>query len=109
MVETQYVGKGEPGSQAVQERRFSDGEIQYLLQDWPTASVLFYDLVSDKSFDGNPKRPDALWYLGRLALPAGQLRLLPPLPPGAAHPGQPPLPGGAGALPRGELQAERLG
>lgn len=64
VVETQYVGKREPGSQAVQERRFSDGEIQYLLQDWPTASVLFYDLVSDKSFEGNPKRPDALWYLG---------------------------------------------
>src|SRR5262249_42689127 len=28
-----------------------------------TASVLFYDLISDKAFDSNPKRPDALWYL----------------------------------------------
>ena len=64
VVETQYVGKGEPGTQATLDRRFSDGEIQYLLQDWPTASVLFYDLVSDKAFDASPKRPDALWYLG---------------------------------------------
>src|SRR5262249_46498620 len=63
VVETQYVGKGEPGTDATLERRFSDGEIQYLLQDWPTASVLFYDLISDKAFDSNPKRPDALWYL----------------------------------------------
>ena len=63
VVETQYVGKNEPGSEATLERRFSDGEIQYLLQDWPTAAVLFYDLVSDKAFDANPKRPDALWYL----------------------------------------------
>jgi len=62
VVETQYVGKGEPGTEATMERRFSDGEIQYLLQDWPTASVLFYDLISDKAFDNNPKRPDALWF-----------------------------------------------
>jgi tetratricopeptide (TPR) repeat protein len=63
VVETQYAGRADPTGQMVLERRFSDGEIQYLLQDWATASVLFYDLLADKAFNANPKRPDALWYL----------------------------------------------
>ena len=63
VVESQYVGRTDPSSELVLEQRFSDGEIQYLLQDWPTASVLFYDLLADKAFDRNPRRPDALWYL----------------------------------------------
>jgi tetratricopeptide (TPR) repeat protein len=63
VVETQYAGRADPSNALVLEQRFSDGEIQYLLQDWPTASVLFYDLLAEKGFDGNPKRPDALWYL----------------------------------------------
>jgi tetratricopeptide (TPR) repeat protein len=63
VVETQYAGRADPSNELVLERRFSDGEIQYLLQDWPTASVLFYDLLADKAFDHNPRRPDALWYL----------------------------------------------
>ncbi len=63
VVETQYATRADPSNELVLERRFSDGEIQYLLQDWATASVLFYDLLADRAFDGNPKRPDALWYL----------------------------------------------
>ena len=63
VVETQYIGRTDPSNELVLERRFSDGEINYLLQDWPTASVLFYDLLADKAFDSNPRRPDALWYL----------------------------------------------
>ena len=63
VVETQYATRADPSNELVLEQRFSDGEIQYLLQDWPTASVLFYDLLADKAFDRNPKRPDALWYL----------------------------------------------
>jgi len=63
VVETEYAARADPSSEAVLERRFSDGEIQYLLQDWPTASVLFYDLIADKAFDESPHRPDALWYL----------------------------------------------
>jgi len=63
LVETQYTGRADPTNELVLERRFSDGEIQYLLQDWATASVLFYDLLADKTFDHNPRRPDALWYL----------------------------------------------
>jgi len=63
VVETQYAGRADPTGEMVLERRFSDGEIQYLLQDWPTASVLFYDLLADKAFDASAHRPDALWYL----------------------------------------------
>ena len=62
VVETQYATRADPSNDLVLERRFSDGEIQSILQDWPTAPVLFYDLLSDKAFDANPRRPDALSY-----------------------------------------------
>ncbi|WNG49610.1 tetratricopeptide repeat protein [Archangium minus] len=62
-VETQYTQRPEPGEEEMQLRRFSDGEIQYLLSDWPAASVLFYDLVGDPRFRNNPRYPDALFYL----------------------------------------------
>jgi hypothetical protein len=84
VVETQYAGRADPSAELVLERRFSDGEIQYLLQDWPTASVLFYDLLADKTFDHNPRRPDALWYLSDCALPAAELRQRPALPPASS-------------------------
>jgi TolA-binding protein len=64
VVETQYVGKAEPTGEEALLRRFSEGEIQYLLGDYATASVLFYDLVGDKTFQKNAKYPDALFYLG---------------------------------------------
>jgi TolA-binding protein len=64
VVETQYVGQSEPTGEEALLRRFSDGEIQYLLGDYATASVLFYDLVGDKTFQKNSKYPDALFYLG---------------------------------------------
>jgi TolA-binding protein len=64
VVETQYVGQSEPTGEEALLRRFSDGEIQYLLGDYTTASVLFYDLVGDKTFQKNAKYPDALYYLG---------------------------------------------
>lgn len=62
-VETQYTQRAEPTQREAQERRFSDGEIQYLLGDYPHASVLFYDLVSDPSFKQSPRYADALSYL----------------------------------------------
>ncbi len=64
VVETQYVGQAEPTGEEALLRRFSDGEIQYLLGDYATASVLFYDLVGDKTFQRSPKYPEALFYLG---------------------------------------------
>ncbi|MFP2932419.1 tetratricopeptide repeat protein [Pyxidicoccus sp. 3LG] len=62
-VETQYTQRPEPSDEDSRVRRFSDGEIQYLLGDWPTASVLFYDLVSDPRFAAHPRYADALFYL----------------------------------------------
>jgi len=64
VVETHYVGQAEPTGEEALLRRFSEGEIQYLLGDYTTASVLFYDLVGDKTFQKNPKYPEALYYLG---------------------------------------------
>ncbi|MFZ5470776.1 MAG: hypothetical protein ACOZIN_15200 [Myxococcota bacterium] len=62
-VETQYTERPEPTDDEARLRRFSDGEIQYLLGDYPNASVLFYDLVADNRFRHHPKYPDALFYL----------------------------------------------
>ncbi len=62
-VETQYTLRAEASDEDALARRFSDGEIQYLLGDWPAASVLFYDLVSDPRFRAHPRYPDALFYL----------------------------------------------
>jgi tetratricopeptide (TPR) repeat protein len=63
VVEKQYAQRPEPTDDELHLRRFSDGEIQYLLGDYPGCSVLFYDLVSDKTFKSNPRYPDALFYL----------------------------------------------
>src|SRR5690606_16793419 len=62
-VETQFTQRPEPSDEEARLRRFSDGEIQYLLGDWTAASVLFYDLVSDPRFVKHPRYPDALFYL----------------------------------------------
>ncbi len=63
-VETQYTQRAEPGEDELRLRRFSDGEIQYLLEDWAAASVLFYDLVGDPEFRTQGRYADALFYLG---------------------------------------------
>ncbi|HEX4621059.1 MAG TPA: tetratricopeptide repeat protein, partial [Myxococcaceae bacterium] len=63
IVETQYSQHAEPSDDELHLRRFSDGEIQYLLGDYPGCSVLFYDLVSDKAFKSNQRYADALFYL----------------------------------------------
>src|SRR5437016_6329771 len=55
-VETQYTERPEPTTNEAQERRFSDGEIQYLLTDYSHAAVLFYDLVSDPTFKESSPR-----------------------------------------------------
>ncbi|MDC0714308.1 hypothetical protein POL68_37960 [Stigmatella sp. ncwal1] len=62
-VETQFTQRPEPTEDGSQLRRFSDGEIQYLLGDWASASVLFYDLVSEPRFKSHPRYADALFYL----------------------------------------------
>ncbi|WP_225413978.1 tetratricopeptide repeat protein [Stigmatella hybrida] len=62
-VETQFTQRPEPTDDGSHLRRFSDGEIQYLLGDWASASVLFYDLVSEPAFKRHPRYADALFYL----------------------------------------------
>ena len=63
LVEKQYTLREETSDEAARLQRFSDGEIQYLLNDYATASVLFYDLVANKDFQKSPRYPDALFYL----------------------------------------------
>ncbi|AKQ68152.1 hypothetical protein A176_005064 [Myxococcus hansupus] len=62
-VETQYIQRADPSEAEAHARRYSDGEIHYQLGDWPAASILFYDLVSDPRFRAHPRYPDALFYL----------------------------------------------
>lgn len=73
VVETQYVTRGEPSKADRMERRFSDGEIQYLLGDWPTCSVLLYDLVSMPGFESSPHAADALYDLADSLYQQGNL------------------------------------
>jgi TolA-binding protein len=63
LVEKQYTLREEATDDAARLQRFSDGEIQYLLNDYATASVLFYDLVANKDFQKSARYPDALFYL----------------------------------------------
>jgi tetratricopeptide (TPR) repeat protein len=63
IVETQYTERPEPTDEEARLRRFSDGEIQFLLGDYQGASVLFYDLVADSRFKSSPRYGDALFYL----------------------------------------------
>jgi tetratricopeptide (TPR) repeat protein len=63
LVEKQYTLREETSDEAARLQRFSDGEIQYLLQDYPNAAVLFYDLVANKDFQASPRYADALYYL----------------------------------------------
>ncbi len=63
VVETQYTQRPPPGNDEARRQRFSEGEIQYLLGNFPGASVLFYDLVEDAQFKRDPRFQDALFYL----------------------------------------------
>jgi TolA-binding protein len=73
-VETQYTLRPEATPSEAHERRFSDGEIQYLLGDYSHAAVLFYDLVSDSTFrENSPRYPDALNYLADALYHQGNL------------------------------------
>ena len=63
LVEKQYTLREEASDEQAKLQRFSDGEIQYLLNDYSTAAVLFYDLVANKDFQKGPRYADALFYL----------------------------------------------
>jgi len=63
LVEKQYTYKHEPGEQEALKRRNSDAEIQFLLNNYQSASVLFYDLIGSATFRGLREYPDALFML----------------------------------------------
>lgn len=63
VVEVQYSEIPEPPEAVARARRFSQGETQYLLGQYSTAAVLFYDLLSDKRFAEGPQYEKALSYL----------------------------------------------
>lgn len=63
LVEKQYTLREEASDEAGRLQRFSDGEIQYLLGDYASAAVLFYDLVTNKDFQASSRYSDALFYL----------------------------------------------
>jgi tetratricopeptide (TPR) repeat protein len=73
VVETQYTQRAEPTDEEALLRRFSDGEIQYLLGDYQGAAVLFYDVISDKRFQATPRYDDALFYLSDSLYQQGSL------------------------------------
>jgi tetratricopeptide (TPR) repeat protein len=73
IVETQWTQRPEPTDEEALLRRFSDGEIQYLLGDTLGAAVLFYDVVSDPKFQASPRLPDALFYLADSLYQSGNL------------------------------------
>ncbi|MFN7132946.1 MAG: hypothetical protein ACK4N5_12765, partial [Myxococcales bacterium] len=63
VVEKQYAYRAEPSEDEQLKRRFSDGEIQFLLTNYAQASVLFYDLVGNERFRRMREFPDALYML----------------------------------------------
>jgi len=63
LVEKQYTLRDEPSDETGRLQRFSSAEIQYLLGDFTSAAVLFYDLVANRDFQASPRYADALFYL----------------------------------------------
>jgi len=63
IVEKQYSERREPGEEEALKHRFSDAEIQFLLNNYPQASVLFYDLIGSPAFRAMAQYPEALYLL----------------------------------------------
>jgi tetratricopeptide (TPR) repeat protein len=62
-VEQEYGRKDESAGVRAR-RKFSEGEVQFLLQDWSHAAILLYDAVDEPEFRGSGEYPNALYYLG---------------------------------------------
>lgn len=63
IVERLYMDAPDAGEQGALRKRFSDAELQFLLQNYEAASVLFYDLVGNKSFARMPELTESLYML----------------------------------------------
>jgi tetratricopeptide (TPR) repeat protein len=44
-------------------KRFNDGYVTYLLEDYPIATMIFYDIVSRKQYKNDPVYIESLFYL----------------------------------------------
>lgn len=62
-VEQEY-GRKDESAAARARRKFSEGEVQFLLGDWSHAAILLYDAVDEPEFRGSGEYPNALYYLG---------------------------------------------
>ena len=72
-VERQYSRRPEPTAAQTRARRYGQGEVQYLLGDWRTASIIFQDLVSDPESAKDPNHPEALFFLADALYQQGNL------------------------------------
>ncbi len=63
VVEKQYVYRQDPSEEEELKRRYNDGEIQFLLNNYQAASVLFYDLIGSPVFRQAREYPDSLYML----------------------------------------------
>ncbi|HVP67587.1 MAG TPA: tetratricopeptide repeat protein [Anaeromyxobacteraceae bacterium] len=73
-VERAYLGTDQNRSQRAKQR-FSEAEVQFLLQNWPPAVVLLYDAIDDPDFRASPEYPTALYYLGEVLYQQGEFKL----------------------------------
>lgn len=63
LVESQYVERPDPSEAESLKRRYSDAEIQFLLNNYQAASVLLYDLLGSVAFRGMPEYSETLYML----------------------------------------------
>ena len=63
IVERLYMDTPDAGEQGALRKRFSDAELQFLLQNYESASVLFYDLVGNETFARMPEFTESLYML----------------------------------------------
>ncbi len=63
VVERLYVDRMDGNEADALKKRFSDAELQFLLQNYEQAGVLFYDLIGNKGFLRMPESSEALYML----------------------------------------------
>jgi tetratricopeptide (TPR) repeat protein len=72
-VEQEYSRPDESQAQRAQ-RRFSEGEVQFLLESWEPALVRLYDAVEVPEFRGSVDYPTAVYYVGESLYRQGEYR-----------------------------------
>ncbi|MDR0966558.1 MAG: tetratricopeptide repeat protein [Myxococcales bacterium] len=63
IIERLYMDRSDALERDGLKRRFSDAELQFLLQHYEAASTLFYDLIGNKAFEQIPGNTEALYML----------------------------------------------